>query len=128
LTATADKAGMKQNKKESVSAVFVDSRNTYFMQKGSRIVPELPEVETVRKGLEQLVLGATIKSVDVYWDRIISGSIESSEFKQLLLGETIKEFDRRGKYIIFRFEHWAFTLSGCAKIWSNDTCTFRKRI
>ena len=98
---------MKQNKKESVSAVFVDSRNTCFMQKGSRIVPELPEVETVRKGLEQLVLGATIKSVDVYWDRIISGSIESSEFKQLLLGETIKEFDRRGKYIIFRFEHWA---------------------
>lgn len=70
-------------------------------------MPELPEVETVRKGLEQLVLGATIQSVDVYWDRIVAGSIDSEEFKQLLVGETIIEFDRRGKYIIFRFEHWA---------------------
>lgn len=70
-------------------------------------MPELPEVETVRKGLEKLVLGATIKSVDVYWDRIISGSIESHAFKRLLAGEKIKEFDRRGKYIIFRFRKWA---------------------
>ena len=52
-------------------------------------MPELPEVETVRKGLEQLVLGATIQSVDVYWDRIVAGSIDSEEFKQLLVGETI---------------------------------------
>jgi len=70
-------------------------------------LPELPEVETVRKGLEKLVLGASIKSVDVYWDRIISGSIASSEFKQLLTGEKIIGFDRRGKYIIFYFRQWA---------------------
>lgn len=70
-------------------------------------MPELPEVETVKKGLEKLVLGATIKSVDVYWDRIISGSIESNAFKQLLVDEKIMEFDRRGKYIIFRFKKWA---------------------
>lgn len=69
-------------------------------------MPELPEVETVRKGLEKLVLGASIKSVDVYWDRIISGPIESSEFKQLLAGEKIIGFDRRGKYIIFHFKQW----------------------
>ncbi|MGB7367082.1 MAG: DNA-formamidopyrimidine glycosylase [Carnobacterium jeotgali] len=70
-------------------------------------MPELPEVETVRKGLEKLVLGATIKSVDVYWDRIIAGSIESTEFKQLLIGEKITGFDRRGKYIVFHFKNWA---------------------
>lgn len=70
-------------------------------------MPELPEVETVRKGLEKLVLGASIKSVDVHWDRIISGSIESNEFKQLLAGEKIIGFDRRGKYIIFHFKQWA---------------------
>ncbi|SIO05044.1 DNA-(apurinic or apyrimidinic site) lyase [Carnobacterium alterfunditum] len=70
-------------------------------------MPELPEVETVRKGLEKLVSGASIKSVDVYWDRIISGSIASSEFKQLLTGEKIIGFDRRGKYIIFHFRQWA---------------------
>jgi len=53
------------------------------------------------------VSGASIKSVDVYWDRIISGSIASSEFKQLLTGEKIIGFDRRGKYIIFHFRQWA---------------------
>lgn len=70
-------------------------------------MPELPEVETVRKGLEKLVLKATIESVDVYWDRIISGSIEPTEFKRILMGERIIEFDRRGKYIIIRFKQWA---------------------
>lgn len=70
-------------------------------------MPELPEVETVRKGLEKLVSEATIESVDVYWDRIISGPIETTEFKRILMGEKIMEFDRRGKYIIIRFKQWA---------------------
>ncbi|WP_373711031.1 DNA-formamidopyrimidine glycosylase family protein, partial [Jeotgalibaca porci] len=35
-------------------------------------MPELPEVETVRRGLNQLVAGATIKSVDVFWNRMIT--------------------------------------------------------
>lgn len=70
-------------------------------------MPELPEVETVRKGLEKLVLKATIESVEVYWDRIISGPIETAEFKRILMGEKIMEFDRRGKYIIIRFNQWA---------------------
>lgn len=70
-------------------------------------MPELPEVETVRKGLEKLVLKATIESVDVYWDRIISGPIEPTEFKSILMGEKIIELDRRGKYIIIRFKQWA---------------------
>lgn len=70
-------------------------------------MPELPEVETVRKGLEKLVSEATIESVDVYWDRIISGPIETTEFKRILMGEKIMEFDRRGKYIIIHFKQWA---------------------
>ena len=70
-------------------------------------MPELPEVETVRKGLEKLVSEVTIESVDVYWDRIISGPIETTEFKRILMGEKIMEFDRRGKYIIIRFKQWA---------------------
>lgn len=32
-------------------------------------MPELPEVETVRKGLENLVLNKTIKEVKVYWGK-----------------------------------------------------------
>ena len=43
----------------------------------------------------------------MYWDRIISGPIETAEFKRILMGEKIMEFDRRGKYIIIRFKQWA---------------------
>ncbi|MEG0289474.1 MAG: DNA-formamidopyrimidine glycosylase [Carnobacterium sp.] len=70
-------------------------------------MPELPEVETVRKGLAQLVEGRTIVGVDVYWDRIISGPIHSEEFANQLIGEKLVGFERRGKYLIFLFTHWA---------------------
>lgn len=69
-------------------------------------MPELPEVETVRKGLENLVIGATIKEVDVYWDRIIAGSAPSEVFKELLAGETIQKIRRRGKFLLLDFDHY----------------------
>lgn len=64
-------------------------------------MPELPEVETVRKGLENLVKGKQIKEVMVYWGKIIE-SPEVEEFKINLIGETIEDIDRRGKYLIFK--------------------------
>ncbi|MEG2938240.1 MAG: DNA-formamidopyrimidine glycosylase family protein, partial [Vagococcus sp.] len=60
-------------------------------------MPELPEVETVRKGLENLVLNKTIKEVKVYWGKIIE-SPELESFKIKLIGETIEKMERRGKY------------------------------
>lgn len=69
-------------------------------------MPELPEVETVRKGLENLVIGATVKAVDVYWDRIIAGSAPSEVFKELLVGETIQKIRRRGKFLLVDFDHY----------------------
>ena len=35
-------------------------------------MPELPEVETIRKGLINLVGGAVIIDVAVFWDRMIT--------------------------------------------------------
>lgn len=70
-------------------------------------MPELPEVETVKKGLVQLVKGSIITGVDVYWDRIISGDIRSQEFSEYLIDETLVDIERRGKYLIFLFEQWA---------------------
>lgn len=64
-------------------------------------MPELPEVETVRRGLNRLVSGATIASIDVYWPKIINNDVDS--FKQRLAGQTIQTVDRRGKYLLFRF-------------------------
>ncbi|EPH96855.1 DNA-formamidopyrimidine glycosylase [Enterococcus faecalis 13-SD-W-01] len=68
-------------------------------------MPELPEVETVRKGLEQLVSGKTIHHVQILWPRIIEQP-ESAIFEAQLAGETIESISRRGKYLIFHLTHF----------------------
>lgn len=68
-------------------------------------MPELPEVETVRKGLVQLVTGKTIASVDIFWPRIIEYP-EVDIFEHDLVGETIETVERRGKFLIFRLTNW----------------------
>lgn len=68
-------------------------------------MPELPEVETVRKGLEHLVKGKKIKDVAVFWPKIIE-SPDSEDFKTQLVGEEILDIDRRGKYLIFKLIHF----------------------
>ncbi|REC31840.1 DNA-formamidopyrimidine glycosylase [Enterococcus pseudoavium] len=68
-------------------------------------MPELPEVETVRKGLVSLVKGKIIAKVEVYWPRIVE-SPEVERFQQQLVGETLETVDRRGKYLIFHFTHY----------------------
>lgn len=68
-------------------------------------MPELPEVETVRRGLSQLVVGKTIKRVVVRWPRIIE-SPEVSVFCRELVGQVIKAVNRRGKYLIFQLTNY----------------------
>ncbi|MHB8105373.1 MAG: DNA-formamidopyrimidine glycosylase family protein, partial [Dehalococcoidales bacterium] len=34
-------------------------------------MPELPEVETIKNELLPYVLNRTIKSVDIYWDKMV---------------------------------------------------------
>lgn len=63
-------------------------------------MPELPEVETVRQGLTQLVVGKTIAKVLVLWPKIIE-SPEVSAFSHNLVGQKINEISRRGKYLVF---------------------------
>ncbi|TYC50630.1 DNA-formamidopyrimidine glycosylase [Weissella muntiaci] len=65
-------------------------------------MPELPEVETVRRGLERLVVGKDIISTEVRWDRIISG-MDPELFNKALSGKKIESIGRRGKYLIFNF-------------------------
>lgn len=65
-------------------------------------MPELPEVETVRKGLEQLVVGKTVEQVTVLWPKIIeSPSVELFDLQ--LTGQSIEKIERRGKFLIFKF-------------------------
>lgn len=64
-------------------------------------MPELPEVETVRKGLERLVLGKTIDTVTVLWPRIIELP-EVPLFQAFLSGQEIIGVQRRGKFLILK--------------------------
>ena len=90
-------------------------------------MPELPEVETVRKGLEKLVVGKTIQEVIVFWPRIIE-SPEVDVFQGQLAGQTIEGIERRGKFLICQtypcnvyFYRWhAITLFRCTEIWAYD--------
>jgi formamidopyrimidine-DNA glycosylase len=61
-------------------------------------VPELPEVETVRRGIEPHVVGRTIQRVIVR-DRRLRWPI-SRGFEKNLTGRTIRAVQRRGKYLL----------------------------
>ncbi|WP_208558800.1 DNA-formamidopyrimidine glycosylase [Marinilactibacillus kalidii] len=65
-------------------------------------MPELPEVESVRSGLEKLIQGKTIKTVNVYWDRIIAEPSNVEAFKRQLVDQKIEAIGRRGKFLLFQ--------------------------
>ena len=63
-------------------------------------MPELPEVETVRAGLERHILGAQITRVDVLHPRPVRRDAGGPEgFAAALLGRRILAARRRGKYL-----------------------------
>ena len=63
-------------------------------------MPELPEVETIRKELSSHVIGRTIKGLSLPWEGIVrQPSLE--EFYARLIGQKITRLGRRGKYLIF---------------------------
>jgi len=63
-------------------------------------VPELPEVETVRRRLDPVVTGATITSVEVGRERVVRRS-SAAALIDGLVDRRILEAQRRGKYLIF---------------------------
>ena len=69
-------------------------------------MPELPEVETVRRTLEKLVIGKTVERVSVLLKRIIQLPDDTEAFALLLQGETIRSVERRGKFLRFMFDHY----------------------
>jgi formamidopyrimidine-DNA glycosylase len=63
-------------------------------------VPELPEVEVVRRGLETHLLGRRIRSVDVLHLRAVRRHLPGpADFAAVLTGRRIDAVRRRGKYL-----------------------------
>ena len=59
-------------------------------------MPELPEVETIARGLDPLVRGRVIEKVAVFWKRTVDARSEPLE---TLAGETIASVGRIGKFV-----------------------------
>ncbi len=62
-------------------------------------MPELPEVETIRRGLEKCILGKAgkVKEIEVFEKKSFLGE------KEKILGEGVVGFSRRGKALIIHF-------------------------
>lgn len=61
-------------------------------------MPELPEVETVRRGLEHSIVGKTIVSVDVRATKLFADAQE--RIKQALVGAEVLSVKRRAKVLL----------------------------
>jgi len=63
-------------------------------------MPELPEVETIVRGLREPLMGRQFTGVRVGWENLVARpSVE--EFERSLVGQRILGVKRRGKYLIF---------------------------
>jgi formamidopyrimidine-DNA glycosylase len=66
-------------------------------------VPELPEVETVRSQLAPVLAGRTFASVEILDERL-TRPIDPRIVEAQLEGERVASVDRRGKYVVVRFD------------------------
>jgi formamidopyrimidine-DNA glycosylase len=66
-------------------------------------MPELPEVETVRAGLEPRLVGRRLERVEIL-DPRLTRPVDPAGVAAELEGERVAALDRRGKYLIVRFE------------------------
>ena len=66
-------------------------------------MPELPEVETVRRRLEPKLVGRRLERVEIS-DTRLTRPFDPVEVAAELRGERVAAVDRRGKYLIVRFE------------------------
>jgi len=67
-------------------------------------MPELPEVETLRRDLEREVVGKRVKQVEVSGMRSIRRHPNKKHFSGKLEGHKITGIDRRGKYLLIALD------------------------
>ena len=65
-------------------------------------MPELPEVEVVKKSLERSITNLTIKSVQIN-DSSLRYKVNKKDLNQII-GLKVKNIKRRSKYLLFFFK------------------------
>ena len=68
-------------------------------------MPELPEVETVVRGLREKVVGRIIRKVNIYYENIIEYP-DVCSFQEKIKNQKINEITRYGKWIIFVLDNY----------------------
>jgi formamidopyrimidine-DNA glycosylase len=67
-------------------------------------MPELPEVETVARDLQDAVAGAMIRDATVHWDRTIRHPQPPERFVAEISGARVTRVDRRAKTVLLHLE------------------------
>ena len=88
-------------------------------------MPELPEVETTRRGLEPHLAGQTILRLTVH-DHRLRWPVDA-RLPQTLAGQRVEAVDRRAKYLLLRLTRgtvlWHLGMSGSLRIVPSDLPT-----
>jgi formamidopyrimidine-DNA glycosylase len=72
-------------------------------------MPELPEVEVIRRGLAPLLVGRRFLAVQV-GDKRLRQQSSPQDLRRWLLGRRLESLRRRGKYLVFHLEGGASLL------------------
>ena len=64
-------------------------------------MPELPEVETIRRELVSYIVGRNVRRATVL-DPKLTLDLPLQEFEFRLIGQRVEAVDRRGKYLLLR--------------------------
>jgi formamidopyrimidine-DNA glycosylase len=80
-------------------------------------MPELPEVECVRRGILEEFLGQRVKSV---WSRDTGHLLEANSLAlKKIAGMRLQGVERRGKFLLWRMERFQFLVHlGMTGVWS----------
>jgi len=74
-------------------------------------MPELPEVETLRRGLEQHLLGRTLSKTRVLVPKMLKGTLSDPDvFSQSLENVRVESVGRRGKHLIITLDSGYYLL------------------
>ncbi len=72
-------------------------------------MPELPEVETIRRQLGKLVVGKRIKDVKISLPKMVK--LPLGKFRKAVIGATVRKMGRRAKILIFELSNgWSILI------------------
>jgi formamidopyrimidine-DNA glycosylase len=67
-------------------------------------MPELPEVETIKRELDKILQGKTVLKVDILWPKTVAPTTEIN-FKKIITGKKITGLERRAKMLLIHLNN-----------------------